>query len=578
MKRTICIYMSLLLISFSSCDDFLNRYPLDTITEVSYFYTPDDLKTYMNSFYNATFFVKYADRGSDFNSDNQVNGGNVDTRLEGTRVVATTGSIDFSWVRRVNYFFDHYKKVNEGYKLENYQQYLGEAYFFRALSYFSLLQSYGDMQWITHGLNTSSPELYYPRDSRDIIATNIIFALDSAAMYLMPDKTKGQGRINKWMALLIKSRVALYEGTWQKYHAGTPFGVTGSDPNKYFRQAADAALELIQSGLYSIYTTGKPLTDYRDFFALQDYSTNSEMMFWREYNNELSRGHADFRNERNYAMEHPFNYSITKQLADAYLCDDGLPISVSPKFMGHESLNDEMKNRDPRFFQNIATYNEVHMYYKDGNISYWGPYAYDRLNTATVYNSPGGYINIKGYNPDENYHLVQYEESPGMIYRYAEALLNYAEAKAELGSITQDDLNISVNKLRARVGMPEMKLDNIAIDPNWDFPTLSPLINEIRRERRIELACEGYRLTDILRWAAADELIVGTRPKGFNASQLNYNPYPVDEKGFLDPFRNALPNGYGFVLGRDYLNSIPISELVLNSAINQNPGWPSTGN
>ena len=572
MKR-IYLYFSLLFIIFlTSCNYyFLIRYSFDAIGEVSYFTTPSDLRTYMNSFYSTTYFAKYPNHGADFDSDNQV-GTNVNTRLQGTRVVATSGSIGFGWIRRVNYFFDNYKKVEENYELKDYQQYLGEAYFFRALSYNSMLRQYGDIQWITHALQTDSPELYNPRDSRDIVATNIILALDSAAMYLTTDKTKGQGRVNKWMALLIQSRVALYEGTWQKYHAGTPFGVPGGNPEKYLQKAAQAALELIESGPYDIYTTGDPLNDYRELFALQDYSNNEEIMFWREYNNEITKGHQDFTNDRNHRMEFPNDNSITKQLADSYLCIDGKPISVSPLFEGHETLKDEMKNRDPRFFQNIAPHDGVWRIHKDGTVEYWEQ-VYNKLNTNAAHNSPGGYINIKGYNPDMNYHVQQYEESPGIIYRYAEALLNFAEAKAELGTITQQDIDISINKLRKRVGMPDLKMDNIVTDPDWDFPTLSPLINEIRRERRIELACEGYRWGDIARWAAADELIIGKRPKGFKASHLAVNPFPVDEDGFLDPFQKAVPNGYGFVPGRDYLNSIPISELVLNPNLTQNPGW-----
>lgn len=571
MKKIYLYFNLLLIIGLISCNNFLDRYPLDSISDVNYFTTPNDLKTYMNSFYSTSFFAKYPNYGADFDSDNQV-GNNVNTRLQGTRVVSTSGSIGFGWIRRINYFFDHYKKVEENHELKDYQQYLGEAYFFRALSYYAMLQSYGDIQWISHELNTDSPELYNPRDSRDIVATNIISALDSAAMYLTVDKTKGQGRVNRWIALLIQSRVALYEGSWQKYHANTPFGVSNANPNKYFQKAAEAAHELIDKGPYTIYSKNDPLNDYRALFALQDYSTNEEIMFWREYDNDLSRGSSAFGNDRNHRMEFPNNFSITKQLADSYLCNDGLPISKSPLFEGHESLKDEMKNRDPRFFQNIATHDEVWRIHKDGKIEYWGM-VYDNLNSNAAHNSPGGYINIKGYNPDMNYHVQQYEESPGIIYRYAEALLNYAEAKAELGSITQQDLDISINKLRKRVAMPDMKVNDITTDPNWDFPTLSPLINEIRRERRIELACEGYRWDDIARWAAADELIVGTRPKGFKASQLTRNPFPVDEDGFLDPFQKAMPKGYGFILGRDYLNSIPITELVLNPNLTQNPGW-----
>ncbi len=577
MKRIYKYFILIFVVGVLSCnEDFLNRYPQDAISDATFFSSPNDLKSYMNSFYSTTFFVKYPNHGADFDSDNQV-GSNVNTRLQGTRVTATSGSIGFGWIRRVNYFFDHYKKVEENYELKDYQQYLGEAYFFRALSYYSMLQTYGDIQWIVHELNTDSPELYNARDSRDVVASNIILALDSAAMYLTPDKTKGQGRVNKWMALLIQSRIALFEGTWQKYHSGTPFGVAGGNPDKYLQKAASASLELIEDGPYEIYSTNDPMNDYRELFAMQDWSNNSEVMFWREYNNDLSRGETSFTNDRNHRMEFPNNNSITKQLADSYLCNDGLPISVSPLFKGHETLRDEMKNRDPRFFQNIATHDEIQIINIDGTISYWGE-VYDKLNTDAYRNSPAGYINIKGYNPDKKYHVQQYEESPGMIYRYAEALLNYAEAKAELGTITQNDLDISINVLRKRVDMPNLVIGNITTDPDWDFPSLSPLINEIRRERRVELACEGYRWNDIARWAAAGELIVGTRPKGFKASQVDKNPYPVDEEGFLDPFQKAMPNGYGFILERDYLTSIPISELVLNPNLTQNPGWEGVDN
>lgn len=151
--------------------------------------------------------------------------------------------------------------------------------------------------------------------------------------------------------------------------------------------------------------------------------------------------------------------------------------------------------------------------------------------------------------------------------------LSYAEAKAELGTITQADIDMSIKKLRDRVGMPNIDLANIRTDPNWDFPTLSPIINEVRRERRVELVGEGLRAADIKRWAAADELIVGKRPKGFMASQVATNPYPVDENGFLDPYKNIIPEGYGFDVNRDYLNAIPKTQIELNPNLTQNPGW-----
>ncbi|WP_290384365.1 RagB/SusD family nutrient uptake outer membrane protein, partial [Parabacteroides goldsteinii] len=203
--------------------------------------------------------------------------------------------------------------------------------------------------------------------------------------------------------------------------------------------------------------------------------------------------------------------------------------------------------------------------------TYWKD-VYDQVNTNTKFNAPSGYVLRKGYDPRMEYHSLNYEETPSVVYRYAEVLLNYAEAKAELGELTQNDIDISVKKLRDRVGMPNLIISEIVSDPEWDFPSLSPVINEIRRERRVELASEGFRWDDIARWAAAEELIVGKRPKGAKANQFT-DFYPVDEKGYLDPFKGSLPDGYRFDLKRDYLNPIPESQIVLNPNLKQNPGW-----
>ncbi len=572
MKRFKIFHLVILLLALSGCDqNFLDRTPLDAVTSPDYFKTPNDLRAYVNQYYSSTFFPKYANHGSDRGSDNQIAQA-PDQRLEGTRTIATSGSIGFGNVRSINYFFENYKKVEQSYSLKDYQQYLGEAYFFRALIYYSLLQTYGDIQVITKVLGTSSPELYNPRDARNVVADHIISSLDSAAIYLTTDKTKGAGRVNKWMALLIQSRVALFEGSWEKYHANTPFGAAGGNPQKYFAKAAEAALKVMESGVYNIYSTGKPSSDYKDLFALQDYSSNPEVMFWREYNNDLTRGDVDFVNDRNIRMETPSGNTLTKELADAYLCTDGKAISQSPLFMGYSDLTKEIQNRDPRFAQTIAPPAETWKIFANGTSQTWKD-AYDRLNSTADFNAPTGYIIQKGYNPNMVYHVQQYEQSPAIIYRYAEVLLNYAEAKAELGTITQQDIDISVKKLRDRAGMPNLVINGIETDPKWDFPGLSPLINEIRRERRVELALEGFRWNDIARWAAANQLIIGKRPKGFKASQIKVNPFSVDEDGFLDPFKNALPNGYRFKPDRDYLNSIPMSEIVLNPALTQNPGW-----
>ncbi len=553
----------------SACDDdFLTRTPMDRVSDQVFFNTPNDLETYVNQFYNNGSFPIYGNFGEDYDSDNQVSD-NLNSRLEGTRVLGSGGGIYYSNVREVNYFFDNYKKVEENADFEEYQQYLGEAHFFRALTYFSLLKSYGDVLWLETAVEADSPELYKPRDPRDVVADNIIADLDSAATYLTEERTNGVSRVNKWMALLIQSRVALYEGTWEKYHDGTPFGVSDPQPEKYFSKAIEAAEQIMASGLYDIFTTGNPDADYFNLFSIErdSYGSNPEVMFWKEYDNSRGQMSRDI----NYRMETPANNGITKQLADAYLSSDGDPISVSPLFEGYESLGDEVENRDPRMAQTIATPDTEWMIYED--TTHYYSELFSNINTSHETTSPTGYIIKKGYDPRMENHTPQYEESPSIIYRYAEVLLNFAEAKAELGTLTQEDINNSIKLLRDRVGMPNLSLANISNDPEWNFPDLPPVINEIRRERRVELAAEGFRWDDIARWAAADELIVGKRPKGIYAEQIDNVPYPVDDEGFLDPYQSVIPNGYQFELDRDYLNAISRTELELNGDLQQNPGW-----
>ncbi len=572
-KLKIAISLIALIIIFNACnDDFLDRTPLDQVGSTDFFKSPADLMTYVNQFYTRSMFPYFREHGGDFGSDNAITN-DIDPWLDGTMTLDDARNINFSNVRAINYFFDNYERVEEKADLEEYQQYLGEAYFFRAMIYFSLLQQYGDIQWYTTTLGTQSPELYDPRTPRNVVADNIIATLDTASLYLTEEKTDGCSRINKWIALLIQSRVALYEGSWEKYHNGTPFGVSNADPDKYFNKVIESTTAIMNSGLYGIYSTGDPASDYHELYILRDYSSNSEVMFWRKFDNLLGKGEAVFRNQPNHQGEFPYDHSYTKELADSYLCTDGKPISVSPLFQGYSSIQVEMQNRDPRLYQTIASPDVPWFIYENGTMQTWGEVVYDLLNTSAQYNSPAGYVNRKGYNPLKIYHVPQYEETPAIIYKYDEVLLNYAEAKAELGSITQSDIDKTIKLLRDRVGMPNLNLSSITVDPSWSFPDLSPIINEVRRERRVELAAENLRLFDLYRWAAMDELIVGKRPKGFLASQLTVNPYPVDENGFLDPYRDKIPNGYGFDVNRDYLRPIPKDQLILNANLTQNPGW-----
>lgn len=574
------IYLFLIIVvSLTSCnEDFLEKKPLDQISSEIFFRSSADLELYMNQFYNPSepYLIDYGDRGTgnysqmmflrDLGSDNFINQSN-DARLNGTRVApASGGGWDYSNVRSINYFFENYEKCEDDF--DSYKQYLGEAFYIRAAIYFDLVRKFGDVLWYDKVLTTNSPELFDAKTPRNIVIDHILADLDSAAKYLDEDSRDGGNRLNRWTALTLQSRVALFEGTWEKYHKGTVFAVENSDPTKYFNKAVSAADEIMKSGKFSIYSTGKPNEDYFDLFDIHDYAGNSEVILWKKFSRNLA-----IKNYRMILGAWPSGKGITKELADSYLCTDGLPIGVSSLSQGDATLEMESENRDPRFKQTIYTPDAPYAFngivyadYDEGVFS-------DLFATPDL-STPTGYHMRKGTTYDPSKQDYAGEDEPIILFSYAEVLLNYAEAMAELETISQADIDMSIKPLRDRVGMPNLVMASIVSDPNWDFPSLSPIINEIRRERRVELACTGFRWNDIARWAAADELIKGKRPKGSAwGSTFALNPYSDDVDGLMDPYIDQTPNGYGFVIDRDYLNPLPQSELTLNDNLTQNPGW-----
>lgn len=565
--------------------DFLNETPETSISEAEFWKTPNDLQLYVNNFYTAfpstiSAFGTIGPYGldADQGSDNMITM-SVDGVLNGTRVVPGAGggwaSGDWSMLRNINYFMANYNKVTGAW--DNKKSFVGEALFFRAWFYFSKLRQFGDLPWVNTPMNPVLDQLKGARLSRAIVVDSIMNDLDKAVSYL-PSKNKAQAsRVNKQIAQLLQARIALFEGTWEKYHANTPFGVSGSTGTKFLEKAAAVSKDLIDNpdgnGLAQT-----PGTDgYWKLFNQSNYNGNPEVMLWRQFDLNSNGGHYWHRYTNTGAGR-----GITKNLIDYYLCTDGKPITGNPLYQGDATLVNVVKNRDPRMVQTL--------YVNDGNHIVTN----NRPNGAAAaifevptFTSPNeqkpatGYQVYKGHNPD--YTQQQDRGTTGyIIFRFAEALLIYAEAKAELGTFSQADADLSVNKLRSRVGMPALQVGGIVNDPKWEFPGLSPVINEIRRERRVELACEGYRRDDVYRWAAADELLVGWKPKGAILSQwtdlvpaASLATYPVDGNGYIELFKNipAMASGYQFSIQRDYLAPIPIDQMSLNPDIKQNPGW-----
>ncbi|WP_413999053.1 RagB/SusD family nutrient uptake outer membrane protein [Flavobacterium sp. W1B] len=574
------------LLVFTSCEaDFLERSPEVNISDGEFWKTKNDLKLYANNFYNNFLpsYQGYFTQGiygldADEGTDNMVHLNFNGTILNGERLIPSSGGgwtiTEWSRIRNVNYFLQNYTKSTENFEV--IKEHVGEAHYFRALLYFDLMKKFGDLPWVDKALTPNDTEfLKTARVSRSIIADNILADLDKAILYLPTKASSASNRVYREVAMALQARIALYEGTWEKYHAGTAFGVAGSNGDKYLTKAAAVSKVIIDSGIFDLdnKTTGNN-RGYWSLFNQSNYDSSKEVMFWRRFDvaSNFTNRWAEYGARGN-------GKGFTKSLVDDYLCTDGMPISTSSLYQGDATLIDIVKNRDPRLNQSIHVNDGAHPItnLRPGGLAdvlFTNPI----VDQATEDNCSTGFQRFKGTDPNYVKQFNGMGDAGLIFFRYAEVLLNYAEAKAELGNITQADLDISINKLRARVQMPDLLIGSIVADPNWAFPTLSPVINEVRRERRVELAAEGFRHDDIWRWAAADELITGKKPLGAKKAQWinvpGINLYNTNVDGYVEPYKNvgAMATGYKFKADRDYLLPIPLNQITL-AGYTQNPGW-----
>jgi hypothetical protein len=575
MQKLIYLFIATLVLT-TSCEKFLDRPPLDTITDKEMKFSKKEMELYANQYY--VNFPQFLDAFyADNSSDNMVYGSfDYNPLLAGTVTVPNSGG-GWSWtnIRSVNYFLANYQITTEA--LADVGTYIGEVYFWRAWFYFNLMKRFGDLPWYNAPLGTNSEELYAPRISRSIIADSILSDLDRAINLLAPVAQSTPQRIHKDVAIAFKARVALYEGSWEKYHEGTPFGVANANYNKYFQAAADAAEMLINSGYYNISPGSNPQWDYWSLFNQRDLSGNKEVIFWRKY--DLSQGLT--HNGQAMLLLEGGNTGLSKQLVDDYLCKDGLPVSLSPLYLGDDSIARVITNRDPRLSQTIYVRGYARVI-QNGDTS--SRFSEPDLNKTGSIRNTTGYQLYKGAAPNLESQGGGAASGVGattasILFRYAEVLLTYAEAKAELGACTQEVLDATVNKLRDKVAMPHLAVNVGFSDPNWDFPSLSPLLNEIRRERRIELACEGYRYDDLMRWAATHLIkapLLGAKFSQFEGKTFDppLSGISVNANGYIAPYLNTpAAGGWQFDPSKHYLAPLPTNELTINTALTQNPNY-----
>jgi len=266
-----------------------------------------------------------------------------------------------------------------------------------------------------------------------------------------PASQVGPSRLNKDVAAQFKARVALYEGTWEKYHQGTDFGGS-TDGTGFLQQAADAALSVIEDGRYSLYQGTSTDEAYYDLSVQTDYSSNPEVMLYKHYD------YLTY-NIQNSLWNQPNLQGMSREMTQFYLASDGEPIAVSTLFNGDETLDLIETNRDPRLAQTLMAPGDLDIIALDGSESYFTLPDMDRC--------PTGYSIEKWRSKEIDESNLRTRDIGYILFRYAESLLIYAEAKAELGTLTQEDVNLTINKLRGRVGMPDLNINTITPDPNW---------------------------------------------------------------------------------------------------------------
>ncbi|MDI3319452.1 RagB/SusD family nutrient uptake outer membrane protein [Pinibacter soli] len=584
MKKLYMALTGLVIFSAMNCKkDYLDVIPPDKIDAQAFFNNATDLQVYTNGFYDqvplpyGTIYTVYTD---DASSDN-ILPLQITDRVKGARVTPVarnTGGWSFSSLRSINYFLENYGKCPD---TAAKKQYGGIARYFRAYFYYDKVKTFGDVPLYTKVLTADDPDLYKPRDSRTLVMDTILADINYAIANI--PKTVQLNTITGYTALALKARICLYEGTWRKYHGMSNY-------ETLLNEAASAAETLMNSGAYKLYTAGGAGVAYRNLFARVDQDV-TETILARDYSKIVQV------NGVNYFMTSATGgaYGIPKDLINSYLMKDGTRYTDIPGYQTKQ-FYDEMQNRDPRLTQttagpDFAAYNETAREPVNLSITTTGYRVIKALSTRDQWVSNGGYSDF-------------------ILFRYAEALLVYAEAKAELGTLTQADLDKSVNLLRARAGMPNMNMAAANANPDpyllAQYPNVEKGVNkgvilEIRRERRIEMFNEGLRWDDLMRWKEGKKLeqpMVGIYFPSLGSFDFNNDGKtdvylhngnasgaPAGTSSVVNVTQKALTNGTSgnffplkgititFDENKDYLYPIPSEDITLNPKLLQNPGW-----
>ena len=550
MKRLI-ILAATLIAGLSACDSLLDKEPLDRVTQFDYFKTRSDLELFSNPFYDNLLDKTPYDEQNDLlvqmTLSDVLYGGDK-------RTVPNTGG-GWSWgnLRRINTLLEY---VDQCEDKKAVTEYTALAKFFRAAFYFDKVKRFGDVPWYEVQLGSADEALYKPRDSRELIMTNMIKDIDEAINSGGLTEDISTYRVNKWAALALKARFCLFEGTYRKYHG---INLEGHDYTYYLEEAAKAAKTIIDEGPYKLYSTKNPDKDYMMLFAQENASTEEYILAIRNsYEAQV------YHNATAYTLlPTQGRPGYTRKFINMYLMKDGKAFTDKFKTEWQTMpFTEEVKDRDPRLAQSIRT-----------------P-GYKRIGAKRVQGPDLG-VTITGYQPIK---FVQDTTASGgqidrndrstcdmPVFRYAEVLLNYAEAKAELGEMDAAVWDQTIAPLRSRAGVTSVI--PAKADPYMEAYFLNTVtdkwILEVRRERGIELCLEmGLRWDDDMRWHMGDLLTSDNNP--WTGIWIGNTGYTYDFTGqSTDDNGDPVPDFY-IRPGEDTEHSIAISNTGANQTFSLN--------
>ncbi|MDH5398767.1 MAG: RagB/SusD family nutrient uptake outer membrane protein [Cyclobacteriaceae bacterium] len=514
----------------SGCNDaFLDRFPETSIGKENFFKSEEDLAMYVYNLYNFPGFEQYV---GDAATDNATTTGSTELK---TMMVSSPSSatINGGWnwenLRTINFFLDNFGNADISETLLNHYEGLGR--FFRAQFYIAKVKRYSDVPWYETVIETDDEEaMYKARDPRDFVVGKIMADLEFAAANVMADGRSGA--VNTWVVKAYLARYALYEGTFRKYHA--ELGLEGT-ANDFLNTAANTAKDIMDNGGFALQNTGNPDADYASLFNSTNLEGNSEVILATfSETDQLNSGWWSY-------MFGNYEVSPSKDLLQSYLQTDGSPYTNQAGYQTR-LFTEEFVDRDPRLSQTYAYpgFELIHTStYSQGGGTY----------IQQLAKSFSGYHQLKGFVNSTDQSVFNSLDFP--VLRFAETLLIYAEAKAELAQLTQGDLDMTINQLRDRAGMPALTMGPV-VDPVQEgrYPNIKSGTSqwaellEIRRERRVELALEGYRTDDLMRWYAGK--LIEQEPEGIYFPDLG--KYDLTGDGIED------------IILIDYTASIPLPE------------------